>query len=102
MKIDIKITETLSRIVSVKADSVDEAINKVKDKYNNEKIILDYSDFDGNVIFEENIDNLDSKKDFLINEVIKYLIKDEKKHFEEMNEPSNHIYLKLLELKKYL
>ncbi|WP_428027188.1 DpnD/PcfM family protein [Arcobacter sp.] len=102
MKIDIKITETLSKIVSVKANSVAEAINKIEDKYNNEKIVLDYSDYDGNVIFEENIDSFDSKKDFLINEVIEYLIKDEKKHFEEMNEPNNHIYLKLLELQKYL
>lgn len=93
MKIDIKITETLSKIVSVKANSVAEAINKIEDKYNNEKIVLDYSDYDRNVIFEENIDNFDSKKDFLINEVIEYLIKDEKKHFEEMNEHNNQIYL---------
>jgi hypothetical protein len=37
----------------------------------------------------------------LIDEVIEYLFKDEERHFEEEEFPSeNHIYLKLLRLKE--
>lgn len=56
MNLNVKITETLSKVVSVEADSVDEAISKVKDMYKNEEIVLDYSDYDGNTTFEKEDD----------------------------------------------
>ena len=41
----IEIKETLSRVVEVKASSLDEAFNKVQSKYHDESIILDSNDF---------------------------------------------------------
>jgi|SRR5690606_12819700 len=46
MKIfQLEITETLQRIVEVKAKSEDEALKIVSEKYKNEQIVLDSSDF---------------------------------------------------------
>lgn len=42
---EIEIEEILQRVVEIKANSLEEAIEKVKDKYNNEDIVLDYSDY---------------------------------------------------------
>jgi hypothetical protein len=53
MQIDIKITERLSKVVSIEASCVEEAIDKVKDMYKQCDIVLDESDFDGNVIIEK-------------------------------------------------
>jgi len=39
------------------------------------------------------------EKNKLICEIIEYLYEDEKKHFEELNKPNNHIFLKLERLK---
>ena len=102
MKIDIQVTEVLSRTITVNASSVDEAINIVENMYKKEDIVLDYADFNGNVIIEKKEENFNSKKDLLTNKVIQYLIKDEEKHYEESGEPNNHIYLTLLELQKYI
>jgi len=49
MKINIEVKETLTRIVSVNAETVDDAISKVEDMYFREEVVLDYADFDGNV-----------------------------------------------------
>lgn len=43
----VKITETLQRSVIVQANSPDEAIESVREEYDNEDIILDSSDFNG-------------------------------------------------------
>lgn len=102
MKINVCVTEILSRIITIDVDSEDKAINTVEDMYKNGEIVLDYSDFDGNVIIEKELDNLNSKKDSLTNKLIEYLIKDEEKHYEESNKPSEHIYLTLLELQKHI
>jgi len=102
MKIDIKVTEVLSRTITVNASSVDEAIDIVENMYEKEDIVLDYTDFKGDVIIEKKEENFNSKKDLLTNKVIQYLIKDEEKHYEESEEPNNHIYLILLELQKYI
>jgi len=53
MEIDIEVTEILSRVVKVNADSVDDAIDIVRDMYKKEEIVLDYNDFNCNVIIEE-------------------------------------------------
>ena len=48
MKIyEIEIEEVLQKVVKVKADSLDKAIDKVQERYKNEKYILDYNDFKG-------------------------------------------------------
>lgn len=97
MKVNIKVIEILSRVVTIDALSEDDAIMNVKDMYKNEEIVLDYSDFN-NVIIEKEEENFDSQKDLLINKVIQHLIGDEKRRYEESGKPTNHIYLTLLEL----
>ena len=52
MKHKIKVQETLERIVEVEASSIDEARDKVEEMYNNEEIVLDYSDFVGKEMFD--------------------------------------------------
>lgn len=54
---DIEVKEILTRVVSVEANNIEEAIDNVVDMYNREEIVLDYDDF-GERIFE----NLYSKK----------------------------------------
>lgn len=41
----IEISETLSRIVSVDANDIDEAIQKVREQYRQSDIVLDSEDF---------------------------------------------------------
>lgn len=41
----ILIEETLQRVVNVKANSLDEAIRIVEAKYQEEEIVLDYTDY---------------------------------------------------------
>lgn len=44
MTYKILVTETLSRIVEVKADDFTEAISKVEKMYDDAEIVLDYND----------------------------------------------------------
>lgn len=44
-KYEIEIIETLSKVVEVKANSLDEAIDKVQRGYSNEEYILDADSF---------------------------------------------------------
>ncbi|OFX73362.1 MAG: DpnD protein [Bacteroidetes bacterium GWE2_29_8] len=41
----VEIIESLSRIVEIEANTKDEAISIVNEKYKNEEIVLDYNDF---------------------------------------------------------
>jgi hypothetical protein len=41
----IEISETLSRVIEIEADTVDDAISIVNEKYKSEEIILDESDY---------------------------------------------------------
>lgn len=54
-KFNIEIEETLQKVVQVKANSLNEAMNKVQEKYRNEEYILNEDDFKG-VEFNEYID----------------------------------------------
>lgn len=45
MKFKIEITETLQRVVEVKANNLSEAISKVMEDYDNLNIVLDHDDF---------------------------------------------------------
>ena len=53
MQIDIEVKEILSRVVSIDADSVDDAIDIVRDMYKKQEIVLDDGDFIGKAIVEE-------------------------------------------------
>lgn len=44
---EVEITETLSRVIKVKANSPEEAIENIIVKYKNEEIVLDYNDYKG-------------------------------------------------------
>ena len=44
-KYKISIKETLEKRIEINADSETEAIDIVKEKYRNEKIVLDYNDY---------------------------------------------------------
>ena len=48
---NVTITETLQRTILVEADNEQHALDMVQDDYNNENIVLDYSDFQ-NVEFD--------------------------------------------------
>ena len=50
---NISITEVLKTTVETQAESLDEAIQKVKDRYRNQEIILTADDFTGQVTFEK-------------------------------------------------
>jgi hypothetical protein len=41
----IEVQELSSRVVEVKAESTENAVNIIREKYRNEEIVLDYSDF---------------------------------------------------------
>lgn len=41
----VEITETLQKVINVKASSSEDAINEVRALYKNEDIVLDYSDY---------------------------------------------------------
>lgn len=43
----VKVTETLARKWVVRAESEEEALEKVTQAYQNEECILDYDDYDG-------------------------------------------------------
>jgi predicted Ser/Thr protein kinase len=42
---NIEVTETLSRVIEVEAESIDNALIKVNEMYKNEKIVLSSEDF---------------------------------------------------------
>jgi len=53
MKIDIKISKVLSRLISVDGLSLDDALRIVEDMYKAQEIILDSDDFDSNLMIEK-------------------------------------------------
>ena len=50
---NISITEVLKTTVDVQAETLEEAIQNVKDRYRDSEIILTADDFTGQVTFEE-------------------------------------------------
>jgi len=102
MAIDIRVTEVLTKTMKIDAQSTEEAINIVKDLYKQEKIVLDESDFDQNLVVEKKEEGFSSRKDALINMVVQYLMKNGERHYMELNEPDKHIYLALKELQNKL
>lgn len=97
----------------MEADSIDKAIEIVNKMYKNEEIVLAADDFVDVEIqeFRDKSDDM-NEKDRLIQDVIDYLLADEKQHYEELTyddeeiqddskkeEYNDHIYLKLVRLK---
>lgn len=57
---DVEITETLSRIIPIEAESPEAAERMVEIKYSNSEIILDYSDFlDWEITVLPDVDDVD-------------------------------------------
>ena len=50
---NITITEVLKTTVDIQAETLEEAIQIVKDRYRNSEIVLTADDFTGQVAFEE-------------------------------------------------
>ena len=51
-KYQIEIVETLSRVIDIEANSYEDALEKIKEKYDNSDIILDWEDLE-NVDYKE-------------------------------------------------
>jgi DpnD/PcfM-like protein len=92
----VEIQELLSRTIDIEAQNIEEAIQKASNMYNSEEIILDYNDLTKREIIPNILLN---EKENLTKEIIDYLYKDEKKHFEELEKPNNHIFSKIERLK---
>ena len=71
-KFDVEITEYLQRRITVEADSEAEAVSKVKEDYNTDKEVLDYSDHTGTDIEIYNPNKFMSKLDLLIKRIDKF------------------------------
>ena len=95
----IAIQAILSKTINIQAQNIEEALEKVNQMYRMEEIVLDYSDFVDKKIIPSTLKN---EKEFLIKEIIEYLYEDEKIHFEELEEPNNHIFSKIQRLKTLL
>lgn len=93
-KIDIQ--ELLSRTIDIQAENIEEAIAIANKMYNSEEIVLDYNDLSKQEIIPNHM--IDEKEN-LTKEMIEYLYQNEQKHFEELEEPKDHIFLKLERLK---
>ena len=59
---EIEIEEILQKVVKVKADTLDEAISKVEDRYRKEEYILDYQDYKGTEFREFKDETIKEKK----------------------------------------
>lgn len=95
----IEVQELLSRTINIKATTIEEAIAKANQMYISKRIVLDYNDLSQQKIIPTDL--IDEKED-LTKEIIGYLYQDEKRHFEELEEPKDHIFLKLEKLKTLL
>ncbi len=92
----VEVEELLSRTIDVQANDIKEAIAIVEQMYRDEEVVLDYTDLTRQDIVSHDLIN---EKESLIKEVIEYRYADEEKHFAELEEPEDHIFLKLKRLK---
>lgn len=98
----IEIKETLSKIIEIEAESANEAISIADSLYKDSKVILDEYDFVGVEFFDTfALPKEDEIKHFL-RDIVDYLYLDEERHYYESNEPINHIFLKLQEIKNFV
>jgi hypothetical protein len=65
----IEVKETLSRVVKIKSNSINNALSIVNEKYDKEEIVLDYNDFktlDIDLLELKNVENSPIFSDFLL------------------------------------
>jgi hypothetical protein len=98
----IEIQEFLARVVEVKAETAVDALSKINDQYKKAEIVLDYNDFVEVDFVDINRQSKSDERKMLMKEVIEYLYYNEQKHFEEIDNPENHIFSKLQRLKTLL
>lgn len=92
---NIEIQELLARVVSVKAENLQEAYLKVREEYKNAEIVLDSSDFIDVKFTDINSPNLQE-------EIIEMLNTDKFNHFSGLNNPENPIFKKADRLRSLL
>ncbi|MDP2176628.1 MAG: DpnD/PcfM family protein [Bacteroidota bacterium] len=95
----IEIQEFLARVVEIESESLQEAFTEVQNKYRNSDIVLDANDFVEVDFIDINAQSKNHEIKMLTKEVVEYLFENEKKHYEESENPQNHIFLKLERLK---
>ena len=71
-KYKVEITEYLQKTITVEADNETDAVSKVEEDYNKEKIVLDSSDFIDKDIEIYNPDKFKSKLDLLMQRIDKF------------------------------
>lgn len=98
----IEIQEFLARVVEVEATNFQEAMTNVQERYKKAEIVMDYNDFVEVNFIDINTQTKNDEMKMLINDVVEYLYNDEKKHYEESEQPENHIFSKLERLKSLL
>ncbi|WP_416191913.1 DpnD/PcfM family protein [Neisseria sp. CCUG12390] len=103
---EIEVREVFSRNVIIEAETVSDALDETKEKYECEEIVLDVDDLISQDFFPA--DSLISKvslPDEYIEHlklVVAYLEADEQKHYESSNFPKKHIFHSVLALKNIL
>jgi len=98
----IEIQEFLSKVIEVDASNLQEAMSDIQERYAKAEIVLDYNDFVEVNFIDINTQSKNDEMKMLINDVIEYLFDNEKRHYEESEEPQNHIFSKLERLKSLL
>jgi hypothetical protein len=77
-------------------------MTNVQERYKKAEIVMDYNDFVEVNFIDINTQTKNDEMKMLINDVVEYLYNDEKKHYEESEQPENHIFSKLERLKSLL
>jgi hypothetical protein len=98
----IEVQELLARVVEVQAENMQEAISKVNEQYVKAEIVLDYNDFAEVNFADINSQSKTDEINSLIKEVINYLYVNEQRHYEESDNPEDHIFVILLRLKSLI
>lgn len=98
----IEVQEFLARVIEVDATNLQEAMSNVQERYKKAEIVLDYNDFVEVNFIDINTQSKNDEMKMLVTNVIEYLYDNEKRHYEESEEPQNHIFSKLERLKTLL
>jgi len=101
-KFEIEITEILSRVVDIVAESRIDAISRIHEKYIKTEIVLDYNDFIEVSFIDINTESNNDLKRILTLEIIDYLYDIEKKHLEGSNSNEKYNILSKIEKLKFL
>ena len=85
-KFDVEITEYLQKTITVEADNETDAVSKVEEDYNKEKIVLDSSNFIDKDIEIYNPDKFTSKLDILMQRIDKF---NKDREWDQFHSPVN-------------